>query len=357
VRAMARAGRLRPARAVSAGIVLASSLLALSCGGPFSRPDVWTLGPMTTFTATFSGEGPEMVLSPPGPISFPDAIPATPLVGRIGEAGAPIRLREPEPGEDDAALAFRLASIVHRVLGEEVGIERPALYVILFPVPGPRPMRSAISFPTAPGLTMGMPTIDGKLNPLHAALLTYLLAHESTESFLVFPAVGHGARLYGDPDNQWVGEGMGNLIAGIAMTEAVREGTKIGPVGQLEAALEERRKGRRAIALAGWRPGQPEQGRYSAAEYLCARWYRAARERGHRRPIAEFAAWLRTFPKGPRHRQVLDWLAESSGLDIGREAEAVPIDDAIRFHATEWAARGWEVPPEAAGMVPEDPAQ
>jgi hypothetical protein len=343
-------GRLRPTRAAAVAIILASSLLAPCCGGPSRRAKDWSLGPGATFTATISGKGPELVLAPPGPIPFPVPVPSTPLVARVGEAGAGVRLREPDPGEDDAALAFRLASVVHRVLREEVGIERPALYVILFPVPGPRPVRVTVPLPQAPGLAVGIPSIEGKLQALHASLLLYLLAHESTESFLVFPAVGGGARLYGDPDNRWIGEGMANLAAAIAMTGAARDGAAIAPVGHLDPALAERRKGRQSIALRGWRQGQLDEGRYSAAEFLCDRWYRAARERGRRRPIADFAAWLRTFPDGPRHRQVLDWLAETSGLDIGREAEGIPVDDVIRYHAAAWAARGWEVPPEAAAL-------
>jgi hypothetical protein len=292
-----------------------------------------------------------MVLAPTGPIHFPLPIPSTPLVARIGEGGAEIHLREPGPGAEDEALAFRLASVAHRLLREEVGIERPALYVFLFPVPSPGTFCITLPAPGAPGFAVGVPVIEEKLERVHGSLILYLLAHESTESFMVFPALGRGARLYADPDNRWVGEGMANVVAAMALTEAAQAGAEIDPLGSLDAALAEARKGRRSIPLRGWRPGEPDEGRYAAAEFLCDRWYRAARERGRHAPIADFAAWLRTFPSGPRHRDVLAWLKETSGVDFGREARGVPTRDIIRYYAALWAVRGWDVPAEAAAFL------
>lgn len=93
------------------------------------------------------------------------------------------------------------------------------------------------------------------------------LAHEHVEFFFVHPYAGNRSFLLGDPENRWVGEGLANLVL--------------------------------------------------------------ARARGLERPLAAFAKWLRGFPSGPRYVQVAAWMSEVSGLDIAREAEAVPIDEVL----------------------------
>jgi len=331
----------------------APSLLLLGGCEERQQRDPWHFGSKMSFTARYLGEGPDRLLVPPGPVKFPMPVSTTPLIGRAGDQGEEIHLRQPRPEEADGVLAYSLAEIVHRLLLKEVGIEKPALYVLLLPVSSTGRFRVKVRLPRWPGCTIGIPTIDGKLDPTHALALVHFLAHESTESFMVYPDIGGGARLYGDRRNRWIGEGMANLVATHAINVSVREGLGIAERGYPKSIIEDHRKGRRSIRLEGWLPGHRGQGRYAAAEYLCHRWYRAARKRGYEQPIAEFAAWLRTVPGGPPHRQVLAWLEETSGLDIGLQAQDVPIREVILYHIKLWKDRGWDMPPEATPFADE----
>ena len=333
--------------ATGAFVLVSFLLLLLGACGAGQRGD-WSFGPRMSFTARYFGQGPTRSLVPPGPVKYPASVPATPLIGRVGERGAEIRFHEPSPEEIDGVLAYRLAGIVHQLLRKEVGIERPALYVLLFPVSSAGAVQVKVPLPSSPGLAAGIPTMDGTLDPVHANVLVYLLAHEATEAFMVYPSVGGGACLYRDRQNRWVGEGMANLLASLAIDATACEGLRIAPRGFPKVVLDDSRRGRGSIRLEGWLPGHTSEGRYAAAEYLCHRWYQAACERGHEHPIAEFAAWLRTIPAGPRHRQALAWLEETSGIDVGRQAQGVSIDEVLRYHTKVWAARAWDVPPEAA---------
>ena len=327
----------------------ASSHLLLPSGcGTRRRRDPWHFGSRMSFTAGYLGEGPDRLLIPPGPVMYPAQVPPTPLIGRAGGRGEEIHLRRPRPEETDGVLAYRLAEIVHRLLRENVGIKRPALYVVLLPVSSEGTYHVKVRLPRCPGCTVGIPTMDDKLDPAHAFVLVHMLAHESTESFMVYPAIGGGARLYGDRRNRWIGEGMANLMAAHAITSSVREELGIAPCGYPKNIVEDHLKGGRSIRLADWLPGHSGKSRYAAAEYLCHLWYQAARKRGHGQPIAEFAAWLRTIPSGPNHRQVLAWLEETSGLDMAGQAQDVPTREVIRYHTKLWTARGWDPPPEAA---------
>jgi len=170
------------------------------------------------------------------------------------------------------------------------------------------------------------------------------MVHESTEMFMVYPAIGHGARLYGDPRNRWVGEGMANLMAAAAIDEAVKEDLSIAACGFPNGLLGMNKRGDGSIRLKDWLPGQAGLGRYAAAEYLCHLWYVAAREHGHEKPIAEFAAWLRRYRDGPRHGQVLKWLEETSGIDMKHYSKGVPIDEVLQYHRKRWSARAWDPP-------------
>ena len=121
--------------------------------------------------------------------------------------------------------------------------------------------------------------------------------------------------------------------------------------GALGGAVEQWKKGRRSVKLSGWLPGQPDEARYAAAEYLCHLWYEAAVQQGQHHPVRKFAEWLRKFPAGPVHAQVLQWMKETSGLDLGPLAENVQLIDVIRHHAETWKAAGLEMDPDTAKIL------
>lgn len=165
---------------------------------------------------------------------------------------------------------------------------------------------------------------------------------------MVYPAIGCGARLYGDPKNRWVGEGMANLVAAEAVDKAMERDLEIAACGFPSRLLAPKESENPSIRLTDWLPGQADQGRYAAAEYLCYLWYQAARGRGHERPIAEFVTWLRGYPKGPRHSQVLNWLHETSGVDMKEYSKRVPIQEVLEYHRKRWLNRGWNPPTRAS---------
>jgi hypothetical protein len=327
---------------------LVLNLLLLAGGCVARKHENWSLGSHAFLTAKYYGEKPEQQLACPRSLKYPSSIPKTPLVGRVGEPGEEINLAQPTPTKKDSILAYHLAEIAHQLLRDEVGMENPALYVLLFPVSRMGAFRIKVPLSLKPGMTVGVPTQNGELNLRHSFALLYLMVHESTEMFMVYPAIGDGARLYGDSQNRWVGEGMANLMSAVAIDRAVQKDLKIADCGYPKSLLAKYKKGHGLIKLKGWLPGQPNNGRYAAAEYLCYLWYQAAREQGHDKPIVEFVAWIQSFSAGPRHSQVLAWLQKTSGIDIKQYAEGVPIDEVLRYHTERWSDRGWNLPPGAS---------
>jgi hypothetical protein len=293
------------------------------------------------------------LLLPTGWIEYPEKPAGRPLVGRMGEDEAPVALRDPLPGEADAALAVELARIVQESIAAELDLAAPpGLFVVLFPLARSGPVRIAVPSPIERGLAIGVPSVGGKLLPSHAPFIL-VLAHEFTEALLVNPYEGNRSLLYRDPGNRWIGEGMANLVLAHALrTARSRLGLDVSPLaGPL---LHDPAGAPATIRLPGWRPDEPDGGRYAAAEYVCGAWYEAARAKGIERPIAAFAAWLRGFPDGPDNEEVLDWMSRKSGLDIRRRSAAVPLRVALRFEAEKWKALGLE-PGDAVRRILDDP--
>ena len=301
------------------------------------------------FTARYHDDNSkERSLCCPASVRYPETAPNKPLIARIDNNKQPIVFSFPQQEYADEMLAYNLAQIVSDTLRGDLAIDDPAMYVLLFPVDRYGAYRIKVPLTRRPGMSIGVPTIDGKIHSRHAYALTFLMAHEATEAFMVFPNLGSGARLYGDEQNRWIGDGIANLVASHALDKAVQKQYDIAPVGYPEYLLTAYKERKRSIRLTGWRPGQKDNGRYAAAEYLCWRWYHASIERGRRQPIVEFISWLQTYPKGPSHTKVLEWMTETSGIDMRRLAEDVPIEDILRYHNKRFIQRGWEIPEDAA---------
>jgi len=335
------------------------TLFTLADGMPDQGPPSRTV----LLTAHYSGRhpGPEAgdassaepspMLLPTGWIEYPRERPEGPLVGRMVEREGPVVFREPFPGEADAALAREIAGIVHETIQEELSLkDPPGLFIILFPVAGPDPVRISVPVPVGKGMALGIPSVQGRLLPAHAVRLC-LLAHEYVECFLANPHAGNDSFLYGDPRNRWIGEGLASVVMIRAARNIRKRGFDLPPVGSLDRIVEEWKRGRRTIRLVDWLPEDPDVGQYSAAEYLASRWSEKARERGHDRPIAELAAWLKDNRGGAQNARVLEWMNRAAGMDLAREAGAVSLEKALRHQERSWKVCGWEIPLEARRIL------
>ena len=324
------------------------TLLMLSSCTP-NRHVNWTFGSNMTFTANYYGDPPEQYLyCQKKSIQYPKITPNSPLIGRVEEKNEPIIIGKPNQEKSDEVLAFQLAEIAYEVLQDEVGIEKPFLYVLLFPVERLSACRVKVPLVSRPGFSIGIPVSDDQLNPKHAYALIHLMVHEATEAFMVYRNIGYGTNLYsGDIRNRWIGDGMANLAASFAIDQAAQEGLNIASVGYPKNLLQMYEKGRKTLSVNNWQYGEPGKGRYAASEYLCYRWYEAARKQNHEHPIVEFVIWVRKFPKGPRHDQVLAWLERTSGIDLAHEIKGIPIDEILQYKNKRWKDRGWELPLKA----------
>ena len=308
------------------------------------------------------------------------------MVGNEGDA----RPYRPTPAEPDAWRAWKLARCAASVIEEEFGLEQSLeSYVYLFPVEEKRGCRLICQTPIGRGVAFGVPTIDGQLRDEHATTLLWLMAHEYGEGLLILPYLGGDCALYrSSRRNRWVGDGIAELLGAMAHRRAIANGESLpSPGDDLQWLLEEVSRGVDLVGLSGWLTIDPpaagegtplgdagarelgedrsprrsstherstasrhapppvsSKTRYLTAEYLCHRWYESARRRGHERPLSSFVHWLRGFPEGPSHGQLMAWLSQSSGLDILRAERGVDIQSVLSYHLNKWRELGWSIP-------------
>ncbi len=329
---------------------------------------------------TASYPGPRIApcrLTPTGWIDYPEKVPETPLVARMCDNEGTVTPVIPDEDVIDSRRAFELATLVADQLRESFGLEHtPETYTIVYPLGRYRGCVMSLVRPLGRGLSIGVPSIKGRIADRHASVLLWILAHEYAEGLLMIPELGAGCSLYGrDRHNRWIGDGIAEMIAGLVQARAQSEGFDLPPptrdIRELVIAL---RHGRRSVNLSRWRtirssgpsgdqdtPGVGEgQGdtdgnqhvhggppltflRYLAAEYLVAEWRRRSTSPDSEAPLERLAKWLRDRPLGPTYEEITDWMSGTSGLDIASIAEQVDLREALRYHVDKWRALGRQV--------------
>lgn len=282
-------------------------------------------------------------------------VPATndPRVLRRGEilihhkASAEASPRWVDPKADpEGAKAWQCASMVGAVLDREFQLGfRPGWEVLLVDVRARQRLEVSGRTRLREGLFAGIPLPVEGLGSQELSYLTTALAHEYAETLLGSPDVLGCALCAMDWNNRWVGEGIAEWMTSLCEEEMRRAGLPIRDrLGDSVVALMGQTSGTVNLAFweMNWGPQRevPETGaeaqrtikRYLASEYVVHLWYIEAKARGMEYPVAEFARFVASFEPGPSQEEVVQWLENSSGLELEALLKAVPMDRVLAFH-------------------------
>jgi hypothetical protein len=308
-------------------------------------------------TLRFGGPGADapLQLEPRGPIDAPSKSDVV-LVAHVKPGGVPgdaIVPQEPEETDAVGRAAQRMAWIAQWVIQKELGItDGLGFIVILFPIEEYHACIATSSLPPEIGVAAGLPTVKDTIAARHATAFLYELVHWYVGTYFSNPNLGRCNFLHRSPENRWIADGMASLVAVRAISAALKENFDLAPMSYIEAIEAAQRENLRDVKVSGWTHAPTEEEprseallRRAAAEYVCVRWYAAARRKGVERPIAELVKRVEGREAGPSYEEITDWMRRVSGFDVSKLADAVPIEEVARYHKTAWSAMGWKAAP------------
>ncbi|MGB0952140.1 MAG: hypothetical protein ACPG31_02840 [Planctomycetota bacterium] len=267
------------------------------------------------------------------------------LIHSKANAEANQRWVDPEQSADGAKVHL-CAALVGAVLDREFQLGfRPGWDILLVSVREGERLEVAGRSRLREGLFAGIPLPEGGVGSQELSYLTTALAHEYSETILGAPDVLGCALCEVAWENRWIGEGIAEWMTSLCEKEIREAGLPIrdrmgASVKALAASAPQ------AVDLSTWEMNwganrdkattkEEEERtilRYLASEYVVQLWYTGAQAQGMQFPVAELARFVASFSAGPSAQDMIRWMEESSGVELGDLLPQVPMVDVLAYH-------------------------